>query len=278
MAAVAVAVLAAGCDLPSSDGGEIVVTTDDRIEEVRAAREVLREPVPALLGEAERLVAALERVWTEAAAADERAALAESLQLTPFETAVDGIATIDLEGDGPDVAAASSLLDDLVRDARDLQTAAEEELASIAAMPAYDQQLEDLLARWDARGSYSQQLTAFEELAADAEELAAVAAEREATPSCVELWPRRAEAASVVAERTGELRALIRDRRGQEFDELRDSYRQDPYGAGDLLGALDAAAAAACWADGSAAPAVLRALEERVAALGAALDPDELQG
>ncbi len=278
MAAVTLAVLVTGCDLPSSDGGQVVVTTDDRIEEVRAARAALAEPVPALAAEAERLVAALERVWTEEAPAADRAALAESLQLGPFDEAVDAVAGVELEGDGPDVVEASAILADLLQDARDLRAVVEEELASIVAMPPFDEQLEDLLAGWDARGSYSQQLNAFDELAADAEELATVAEGRDATPACVELWPRRSEAATVVAERTRELRALIRDRRGQEFDELRDSYRQDPYGTGGLLGEQDAAAAADCWADGSAAPQVLGTLDEEVAALGAALDPADLQG
>ncbi len=275
---VLVAVLTAGCDLPSSDGGEIVVTEDDRVDEVRAAREVLAEPVPQLLGEAERLVDALERVWTEEAPSAERAALADSLQLGPFEAAIDVIATTDLEGVGPDVTTASALLDDLVRDARAVVSEVEGELAAVAAVPAFDQQLEELLAGWDARGSYSQQLTAFEELATAAEGLAATADDRSATPACVELWPRRSEAAAVVADRTRELRELIRDRRGQEFDELRDRYRQDPFGTGDLLGVLDARAAAACWVDGSEVPAALVVLEERVGELGAALDPVDLRG
>ncbi len=275
---VLVAVLTAGCDLPSSDGGEIVVTEDDRVDEVRAAREVLAEPVPQLLGEAERLVDALERVWTEEAPSAERAALADSLQLGPFEAAIDVIATTDLEGVGPDVTTASALLDDLVRDARAVVSEVEGELAAVAAVPAFDQQLEELLAGWDARGSYSQQLTAFEELATAAEGLAATADDRSATPACVELWPRRSEAAAVVADRTRELRELIRDRRGQEFDELRDRYRQDPFGTGDLLGVLDARAAAACWVDGSGVPAALVVLEERVGELGAALDPVDLRG
>lgn len=276
--AVAVAVALSGCDLPTSDGGEVVIATDDRVEEVRAAREVLAEPVPAVVGEAERLVAALRRVWTEEASVEARAALAEALRPAPFEEALAELAAVDLDGDGPDVVAASALLDDLVRDGRALLAVTDEELASVTALPPFDRELEDLLSGWDARGSYSQQLTAFEELAAEAEALAAVAAERTATPACVELWPRRSGAAATVAERTRELRGLIRDRRGQEFDELRDEYRQDPYGTGGLLGVLDAQAASACWADGSEAPGLVVALQEHVGELGDVLDPPDLQG
>lgn len=276
--ALVVAALATGCDLPQSDGGEIVVTTDDRIEEVRAARAALAEPVPDVVGGAEQLVEALERVWTEEATSSERAALAEALRVEPFDEALGTLAAVDLDGTGPDVAAAEALVDDLVDTGRTLLTEVEDELASVTALPAFDQQLEELLAGWDARGSYSQQLAAFEQLAADAEALAASADERMATPSCVGVWERRNEAASVVAARTLELRDLIRDRRGQEFDDLRDTFRQDPYGLGALLGVLDARAAADCWADASAAPSGVAELQAHVEDLAAALDPPDLQG
>ena len=276
--AVLVAVLVAGCDLPSSDGGTIVVTTDDRVEEVRAARDALAAPVPLLIGEAERLVGALERVWTEEAPSEDRAALAAALRVAPFADALDDLDAVTLAGDGRDVVAATALLDDLVGDARALLAVVEEELASVEAPPPFDAELEDLLAGWDARGSYSQQLAALEELAVTAEELAAVADQRSAVPACVSLWPRRSEAATVVAARTRELRSLVRDRRGQEFDELRDAYRQDPYGTGELLGVLDARAARGCWAAASEAPVLLTALDEHVAALEEALDPPDLQG
>ena len=276
--ALVVAVVAAGCDLPESDGGEIVVTTDDRIEEVRAAREALAEPVPAVVGGAERLVEALERVWTEEATSGERAALAEALRLDPFDEAIGTLAAVDLEGNGPDVAAAQAHVDDLVDTGRALLSDVQDELSSVTALPAFDQQLEELLAGWDARGSYSQQLNAFEELAADAEALAASARERRATPSCVGVWDRRTEAAGVVASRTLELRDLIRDRRGQEFDDLRDTFRQDPYGLGELLGVLDARAAADCWEDASTAPDAVAQLQTHLEDLTSALDPADLQG
>lgn len=276
--ALVIAVLAGGCDLPESDGGEIVVTTDDRIEEVRAARQALAEPVPAVVGGAEQLVEALERVWTEEASASERATLAEALRMEPFDEAVGALAAVDLDGNGPDVAAAQALVDDLVDTGRALLTDVQDELASVTALPAFDRQLEELLAGWDARGSYSQQLQAFEELAADAEDLAASADERMATPSCVGVWERRTEAARTVALRTLELRDLIRDRRGQEFDDLRDTFRQDPYGLGELLGVLDARAAADCWADASTAPGAVTQLRTHLEDLTTALDPPDLQG
>ena len=253
------------------------MTSSDRVQEVRAAREALAEPVPAVTAEAERLVEALEQVWTLEASAEERADRARALRLAPFEEAVGDLDAVELEGEGPDVAAAADVVDAMVADARALLAVAEEELASLTAAPPFDEQLEGLLQGWDQRGSYSQQLEAFDELAAQAEELAADAAARTATPACVELWPRREEAARVVAERTRELRVLIRDRRGQEFDELRDAYGQDPYGVGDLLGVLDAEAAA-CWRDASEAPAAVELLRTRTDELAAALDPEDLRG
>ena len=254
------------------------MVTDDRVEEVRAAREQLTDVVPALTGEAERLTAALELVWTEEAPTDERAALAEALRVEPFTAAVDELAAVSLVGDGPDVTAATALLADMVVDGRAMLAAVETELASLVGVPPFDARLEGLPGGWDARGSYSQQLAAFDGLAAEADELADVAAGRDAVPTCVELWPRRSAAAATVAARTRELRALVRDRRGQAFDELRDAYRQDPYGAGAPLGVLDARAAQRCWSTASDVPPLLATLEEHVAALAAALDPPDLQG
>ncbi len=279
MAVLAVAVLGGlvGCTPPTSDGGEVVVTTDQRIPEVRAARDALAEPVPAVLGEAERLVAALEQVWTEKAAAEERAARAGALQLDPFRDAVDRLGEVELDGVGPDVESARELVDAMVADGRALLEVVEQELASLTAVPPFDEDLEALLARWDQRGSYSQQLEAFAQLATDATTLAEEAAGRTATPACTALWERRALAAETVAERTEELRGLIRDRRGQEFDDLRDSYRQDPFGLGGLLGELDAEAAASCWAGQSDAPAALEQLQTRTDELEAALDPPDLR-
>ena len=278
VAVAAVAVLLAGCTPPASDEGEVIITTDERIPEIRAARQALAEPVPAVTAEAARLVDALEEVWTREAAADDRAEFAEALRLDPFRDALGDLDAVVLEGDGPDVTAAAEVVDAMVADGRGLLAVAEEELASLTSVPSFDTRLEDVVAQWDQRGSYSQQLQAFEQFALDAEALAEEAAGRTGTPACVELWPRREEAARVVAERSRELRASIRDRRGQEFDELRDAYRQDPYGLGALLGVMDAQAAAACWAEESDAPPVLDLLDERTEEIAEALDPQDLQG
>lgn len=275
--AVAAAVLLGACSPGASDEVPAeVVPDEERIGEVRAAREALATPVPALVAEAERLVEALGSIWTGAATA--RGDQADELRLTPLQDATDALDEVELEGTGPDVAAASELVDALVADARELTTSVEEEVATLVDVAAFDAELEELLAQWDGRGSYSQQLTAFDEAAAAAEELAARATERTATPACTGLWERRAEAATTVATRSEELRALVQDRRGQEFDELRDEFRQDPYDLGALLGELDADAASACWEEGSAAPAALDALRGHTDELAGALDPADLRG
>lgn len=267
-----------GCTPRASDGGQVVVTDDDRILEVRAAREALAEPVPAVVAEAERLVDALEQVWTETGQVEGRAERAAALRLAPFGDAVETLDAVALDGDGPDVVAARDLVAAMVAAGRSLLEVAEEELASLTALPPFDAELEAVLAGWDQRGSYSQQLEAFTQLAEDATALADQAEGRTATPTCTGLWERRAQAARTVTERTEELRILIRDRRGQEFDELRDSFRQDPYDLDGLLGELDAAAAASCWAEESEAPGAAERLLTRTDELEAALDPPDLQG
>lgn len=273
---LAAVVLLAGCTPPSSGGGEVVVSDDDRIVEVRAARQALAEPVPAVVSEAEHLVDALEQVWTEPGQVEERAERAAALRLAPFEDAVGTLDAVELDGDGPDVVAARELVAAMVADGRALLEVVEEELGSLTALPPFDAELEAVLAGWDQPGSYSQQLEAFGQLAEDATALGGRAADRTATPACTGLWERRAAAARTVAERTEELRGLIRDRHGQEFDELRDSFRQDPYDLGGLLGELDAAAAASCWTEGSDAPAAVELLQTRTDELEAALDPPDL--
>lgn len=278
MGAALATILLVGCSPPTSDGGEIVVTDDERVEEVRAAREALATPVPAVGAEAERLADAVEQLWTEEGPADERGERAAALRAAPFRDALAALDAVSLEGIGPDVEAARAILDAMVADGEALLEAVEAEVATLTALPAFDAQLDELLAGWDARGSYSQQLEAFEQLVADAEALAADAAARTAAPACTEAWPRRESAALVVAERSEELRDLVRDRRGQEFDDLRDEYGQDPFGVGEFLGVLDAEAAAACWADGSDVPAARVAIEEGTAQLATVLDPPDLRG
>ena len=276
LAATILAVVLAACSPPTSDGGEIVQEPDARIDEVLAARAALAEPVPTLTAEAERLVAALEQLWVEPVPSNRRAAVVASLRVAPFDDAIAGLAAVELEGDGPDVrnvrAAVAAVLDD--GEALGAAVAAEQD--ELVELVAFDEQLRSLFEPWDAPGQYSAQLAAFEQLTVDARALADEAAKRTSTPACTEVWDRRVAAATTVAERTDELRTLIRDRRGQEFDELRDEYRQDPFGLGALLGELDAAAAAACWTEDSRVTSLLAALLASRDELAAALDPDDL--
>lgn len=271
------AALVGACAPPTSSGGEVVLSTDERVTEVRAAREVLGEPVATVRGEADRLVEAVADLWVSEGTSAQRATRAEELRLAPFRGAVAALASAELDGQGPDVVAARGVVAALGDDGEALLAAAEAELEALSAVAPYDEELEALLAGWDARGSYSQQLASFDELAVAARELATTARDRTATPACTGLWERRAAAALTVAERSEELRALIRDRRGQEFDELRDDYRQDPYGLGGLLGEADAAAAADCWRDASALPGTLASIEDGAQELADVLDPADLR-
>ncbi len=274
---LALATVLTGCVTRTSDGGEVIVSPEDRAFEVRSARVALTEPVPALVAEIARVVEAAERVWTAPGDSTQRARLAVAFDLEPLRAAALGIAEVEVVGAGPDVLAVRDVLARMVERAEDLGAQVELEMAELAAVAETDVVLSGLVEAWDEPGSYSRQVTLFQETADAAAALATELSTRTAVVPCTELWGRRSQAATLLEQRTLELRDLIRNRDGELFDETRSTYREDPYGLAMRPGEADAAAADACWSDASDVAAAEPEMAALVAELSGALDPAELR-
>lgn len=255
----------------------MVVDDGARVEQVLRARSALADPVPVVVARSAALRDDVEEVWAADGDSARRAARVDTVDATALLEAADRLDRVELLGDGPDVVAARAAVADVVAAARTAAAAAGPELADLPELVAPDEQLLALVAVWDESGSYSQQVARFGQLEQEARDLAA-SLDRDAAVPCTGVWRRRAEAATLVADRTAELLAAVERRDGEGFDRARDSWADDPLGTGGAsLGALDAAAARACWEDDSTVAAAHRRLLDAVAALEVALDPEDLR-
>ena len=251
---------------------------DERIAEVLAARALLAESVPAVVEAADGYVEGLRGVRnTEVASSERRAAAAAALPTTALDGAEAALEGVDLEGDGPDVAAATAAVDAMlatVGEVRDLVAAEVDELRALAD---FDAELADLVDVWDAPGSRTPRRAQLDEAATEATALAEQARSAEPTVSCLDVWTHRAEAADVVAERSAQLRDLVAGSTGEEYDQARDEWRDDPTGLGTPPAELDASGMD-CWDEGSPAPGAVTRLRELAADVQAALSPEDLEG
>ena len=274
--AVLVGLGATACERPTVDGGVVVVDEGGRAEQVRRARAALVDPVPVVVAELDRFVTVLDEVWTAPGDSAARAAAVDAVDPTALVAAADELAAVELLGDGPDVTAARAEVTAIVEAARAAAAAGPTELRDLPELPPVDEQLLALAAEWDVPGSFSQQVRRLGELEERARALVAEL-DREAALPCTGVWDRRSAAATLVADRTANLVGLVRRRDGEGFDAARAEYRADPLGTdGRPLGELDARAAT-CWATASAVTDAVAAVDEGVAALTAALDPEDLR-
>jgi hypothetical protein len=280
-AAVAAAVMAGlltGCVPATSDGGQLIVSTDDRIFQIRTARIALATPVPALVAEVDRFVDAVETIWTTGDATQARGQLAGTLDAAPLRVALAALVAAGPIGDGPDMRAARSVVGQIATHVNQLAAGARSELDELGSLGAWDDKLAQVVVAWDAPGSRNGQLEAFAQLAVQATSLATELAAQTETVACTEVYVRRAGVAELLAERTLALRALVEGRQGLAFDELRRDFHEDPFGLGSSLGEADRAAAARCWRLRSPTATAPDELARLVDALGATLDPAELRG
>ncbi|MDX1620377.1 MAG: hypothetical protein R3320_05265 [Nitriliruptorales bacterium] len=279
---VSTVVLLAGC---SGDGSVSEDPTepsrDARIALIRAARNAVEEPVAALGRTAASLRTAVDELRADPPRPpDERLAATSSIRqehIPALDEALQQATGIELTGESADVAAAREAYERLLDAVGSLRRSAVGDLDRVDRAARIDEELDELTRGWDEPGSRRQQLEAFDALATEAEELAAEIAAEEPVAACMETFERRAEAASTVAERTRELRDLIARYRGNEFDQLRSEYRQDPYGVGAALTELDAEDHP-CWLADAPFAEAGRSFDDALQALEDALNPADLRG
>lgn len=271
-----VLLLVGGCEQQSVDSGVFVLDEDGRAEQVRRARAALATPVPRVVAELGAFESVVDEVWTADGDAAARAANVAAVDPSALLAAADALEEVELVGDGPDVRAARLAIEGIVAAARAAAAAGPAELVDLPALAEVDPQLLALAEEWDVPGSFSRQVTRLAELEERARALAAALDRAPALP-CTGVWTRRVEAATLVADRTAELRDHVLRRDGDAFDAARAVFRADPLATdGRPLGELDAAAAS-CWRLESAVPDGVAAVDEQVAALTDALDPADLR-
>jgi hypothetical protein len=275
-----VAAVLAGCATPEAEQPGVAVSVDvdreTRIAEVARARAAVGAPVGALVAAARAVVADLRSARLDPALdGPGRAAAVGALPDRGLVTARDELAALELEGDGPDVAAARAAVADLVAAGEDVVRAVAAEVAEVPALVEHDAALAEVVTVWDEPGSRAARVTDLGAAAASAEALRATAATATPTVPCLGVWERRVTAAMTVRDRSQELAGLVGGSTGVAYDEARDAWRDDPTGLGGPADALDVAAGS-CWDEGSLAALSAAALDGLLAALEATLDPDDL--
>ena len=279
---VALAVLAGGCSSgsePATLNESPTISRDARIAMIRAARSTIEQPAADLAAAVEAVELAVEEVREDPPRRpDDRREAVQAIRegtLPPLRAAIDAAEEVELVGDSDDIEAARAAWQELIDTASEVEPAADTDLEAIERTAALDEQLAELTRRWDEPGSRRQQLERFAELAEEAEALSAEIAEAEPVAPCMTTFDRREEAARTVAERTLELRDLIQRYRGTEFDELRDEYRQDPYGFGAPIteGAADDLP---CWREEGPVPTAAEEVSAALDRLQSALNPPDL--
>lgn len=273
-----VSLVAVGCSA-TEDPAE--VSTTERIAAVREARAVLGAPAADLATEVAAVRAAVERLRTEPPAEPGRRLAAvltvRSDQLARLTSALAAVDDVDAGGGTSDVAAAEAAFERAVGAAREVRVAALEDLGAIESAARLDAELAAVVAGWDGTGSRREQMDAFAELVDAAAAAEDRARDLQEVAPCLTTFARRAEAAAVVEARSAELRALVVGYRGNEFDELRDTYRQDPFGDGRLPAEVDAGESG-CWEREAGLPTAVDDFDLALSELEAALNPDELSG
>lgn len=256
------------------------VDPDERVETVLELRSAVGPSAVALGSASATLVEAIDELHAHpppdlsargAAVAAIRsgplAALEDTLQEVGPELATDA--------SGPDAARVRAVLTDARSAASELVEAAERELALLEVAIDAEERLADVVAAWSEPGSRNEQLQRLDEVAAAAGALATELDRVEDVPGCAGRVERRAAAARAAAAATRELRALVEQRRGEEFDARRGELVNDPYGTRTRLVDGDRADLR-CWREEGPVVAAGTDLARTLADLEAALNPADL--
>lgn len=273
---VCTALLAAGC--VAETGSE----PPDEAEAIREAREILGNAISELgaaVVATEEAVTAV-RLGDPPALSDRLAAVEDTRTgtLAALDDALE-TTTLDLPDEPQAVSDAQRAWEDARDAARDLLDTANLDLDHTRGLVGTDAAIAEIVASWETPGSYSQQLERFTSLRDRARALSSDLQEEEPRPDCSGATARRRQAADWVATSTDELRTLIEDRRGEEFDARRQELTADPYGfeevAGDpraLLGELDGRDRE-CWETQGATSQAKRAFDEAIGRVERSLNP-----
>lgn len=277
----ALLVLSAACSLPADPPPQIVVTPVPGNEEVRSARDLLGEPVVALLRAAAAAHVAIDSARHVAprgdaqvhALVDADAALAE---LERARTALaDALASLPAmpanapASRGEAVARAAAAGELMVTESARMIEVVRRTAAPLRDLLALDDRMDAVVTAWDAAGSRSERAAALEALLPQA-----LALEPDARridlwpPGCTTLRVNRLAWAELLAARTAALREAAAEGLGETYDTLRARYRLAPYGEDR---AVADSQDRACWERTAGLSDALAVLQEQAEEIGRAL-------
>lgn len=246
---------------------------DERLSEIRAARDAY-DAAATDLGTAARTVAeeVAQLRTTEAEPAQRLDTITEVREelLPQLEEAI--ASPVDAPTEGPDVRDAAIAWNDATRAAEQLVNATEVAVDHAQVLAEADRDLAAVVEGWSERGSHSEQLERFGQLRMRAEAVLEQLQGRDELPACSREVDARVTAARHVASATGELRDLIDQRRGEDFDERLGELQADPYGGERLTGTTSE-----CWAE-SDVTAFAELVGDELERIESALNPQDLGG
>lgn len=238
----------------------VVRTSPEDAEAILEARGVLGANVVTVTEGVQQLHDAVVRVRFEVPrglpqqeARSEAYAVADEVRAAVDQLVV-AAGMLDAEAVASAVAGASELAD-LGITAVSEATADLDRLLPLASL---DSRMDALVARWQERGSRSQQIEAFEAILADAGELVDDGRALD-VGVCPDLQASRIRWAELVEYRTGQLLQAVIDRDGTRFDALRDRFERAPYGEDRLVADAESRP---CWREHSALPAAVTDAQE----------------
>jgi hypothetical protein len=268
-ALLVLAVVASGCDPGELEPND----EEDEVEQIRAAREALGDPMLRLAGaliRAAELVDALrhEIPRGEGMGRAVEGADSEVERLRDAADEADAAAADNLEVGGA-VTRAAEILAVAAEEGRAAADAFAEEAAMLAALAAIDVELDAAVGEWDAPGAVAERRDSLLARVEAVRGLAAAAEAIEPSPlACTRLRDNRVRWAELVAERTQRLADAATPAGGATYDELRDAFRRSPFG--EQRGQADAFDAD-CWQAASPLALAATGIHDRVEDLEDAL-------
>lgn len=223
-------VVAVACSGPTGmpDG----TPSASRIEAIRQAREAVAAPAVALGTSALTLVERVERLETVEADDLEVALASAGEAADDLRDAATDASAVEFDRTTADTADAAAALQTAAARGEEAAAGGRTLVAVIAQAAEIDERLAELVAGWEKRGSRRELTDHFADLAEEADRLADEIEGQAADQACSAVLELRTRAARSVAAGARELRELVAEYRGNEYDVRQPELLADPYGEG----------------------------------------------
>jgi len=219
----------------SSGAGPNTQSSADRVEVILEARQAVEEPAVAL-GTAALTLADRFELLATINGGDLPAALDQAEDAAAdLEHAAASAADVAFERSTADIAAAAAALQAAAAQAQDTSTEARTVVDVLRRAADADDDLAEIVAGWEERGSRQELMDHFDDLRLRAEDLVGDLEVEAQDAGCSAVLDLRVAAARAIAAATAELRDLVANYRGNEYDVRQPELSVDPYGLGTTL-------------------------------------------